>query len=108
MDFSGLERRHRALLFGRLEPTVHERDAQSRQRRRELGVRDLGRLRFELFGFLDQRAHPVRLASFAARGANAFDDVGAPRRSAKAPAARISYIVVAALRSVFSYSSITG
>ena len=53
---------------------VHEPDRQFRQRFRERRGGLFGRLRVQLIGLLDQRAHPVGLALLPARIANAHDD----------------------------------
>ena len=54
---------------------MHQPDAQFRQRRGEHPVTGLGRLVAQRLGFLDQRAHPVRLLPGLARGAHPLDDL---------------------------------
>ena len=76
--FARCEIFHRALFLVRLQAPVHEIDAMIRQRARQFAVDRFGRLRLQLFGFFDDRADPIGLTPFRARGANAFDHFVAP------------------------------
>ncbi len=73
-----LEGAHRGLFLGRLHAPVHQPDTQARQLRRqrfEGGLRGGGD---HLVALVDQRAHPIGLASFRAGHADALDQLGAP------------------------------
>src|SRR3546814_9926508 len=64
-----------------LHAPVHEAHAQLGQRLRQQFERALRGRRDDLLGLVDDRAHPVRLATFGARRADAFDQLRAPLRA---------------------------
>ena len=74
-NLAALERIHHRLLFLRLHPAMDHGYGKIRQPRDKLRMRHLGGLCIELLGFLDQRAHPVHLTPFHARGMDAFHHV---------------------------------
>ena len=78
-DLAVLERAHAALLLLRRHAAVHEADAHLRQRLGQRGRGFLGGLVTQLFGFFDERAHPVRLPSLRALLVDALDDLVAAR-----------------------------
>ncbi len=74
-----LERRHHGLFLIRLQPPVHQADAQFRQLFHQCGIGVLRGLQLQLFRFLDQRTHPVGLTAGEAGFAHAHQHIVATR-----------------------------
>ncbi|MNE15481.1 hypothetical protein D3C80_1083910 [compost metagenome] len=68
-----LELGHDGGLFGRFHTPVDQADTQLTQGAAQLLEGGFGGLAGQLFGLLDQRTHPIRLAAFGAGGADPLD-----------------------------------
>ncbi len=81
VQFVRLEGRHHRLLLVRFQAAVHQTHTQFGKLFRERRERVLRGLQLQFLGFLDQRTHPVGLATGEAGVAHACEHVVAARRT---------------------------